>query len=141
MTGDRDNNGGRMDFDRRFVVWALGFAIVGLGLGIYMAASQNHGELVAHAHILLIGFVVSFVYGIIHRLWLEKPNRTIATIQFVLHQAAAVTISIGLFLLYGNFMPPAALDPVLGIAAVGVLLGMLLMLYMVIRSGTRTAPL
>jgi hypothetical protein len=129
-----------MGFDRRFIIWALGFATVGLVLGIYMAASQNHGELVAHAHILLIGFVVSFVYGIIHRLWLDKPSRTIATIQFVLHQAAAVTISIGLFLLYGNFMPQAVLDPILGIAAFGVLLGMLLMLYMVIRFGTRTVP-
>ncbi|GAC1692502.1 MAG: hypothetical protein PVS2B3_01290 [Steroidobacteraceae bacterium] len=120
-------------------MWALGYAVAGLALGIYMAASQNHGEMVTHAHILLIGFVVSFIYGIIHKLWLNKPGRGIANIQFALHQAAAVTLSSGLFLLYGNMLPESALGPVLGIAATGVLLGMLLMLYMVIRFGTGEA--
>jgi hypothetical protein len=129
-----------MNLDRRFLVWALSFAVLGLALGIYMAASQNHGELVAHAHILLIGFVLSLVYGIIHRLWLEKPNRALANIQFILHQAAAITISIGLFLLYGGFMPESKLGPILGTGAVGVLLAMLLMLYMVVKfaGGART---
>jgi hypothetical protein len=121
------------------LIWALGYAVVGLALEIYMAASQNHGELVAHAHILLIGFVISFIYGIIHKLWLDKPSRAIATIQFALHQAAAVTLSVGLFLVYGNILPALVLDPILGIAAIGVLLGMLLMLYMVIRFGTGDA--
>src|SRR5580704_10915698 len=128
-----------MSLDRRFLIWAVSYAAVGLALGIYMAASQNHGELVTHAHILLIGFVLSFIYGIIHKLWLDKPGRAIATIQFALHQAAAVTISVGLFLVYGNILPASVLDPILGIAAVGVLLGMLLMLYMVIRFGTGNA--
>ncbi|MBS0366029.1 MAG: TonB-dependent receptor [Proteobacteria bacterium] len=102
-----------MNLDKRYLIWALGFAAVGLALGIYMAASHNHAELVAHAHILLIGFVLSFVYGIIHRLWLEKPSRAVANIQFVLHQAAAITVSVGLFLLYGGFVPESKLDPVL----------------------------
>jgi hypothetical protein len=128
-----------MNLDRRFLVWALSYAAIGLVLGIYMAASQNHSELVTHAHILLIGFVLSLVYGIIHKLWLTKPSRAVANTQFVLHQAAALTISVGLFLLYGNFVPLATLDPILGTAAVGVLVGMLLMLYMVIRFGAERA--
>lgn len=126
-----------MNFDRRFLIWALGYAAVGISLGLYMAASQNHGELVAHAHILLIGFVLSLVYGIIHKLWLGKPNRAIANVQFVVHQAAAATVSVGLFLLYGGMAPEATLAPILGVGSVGVLLGMLLMLYMVMRSGAR----
>ena len=86
-----------MSLDKGFLVWALSFATAGLALGIYMAASNNHAELVTHAHILLIGFPLSLVYGIIHKLWLDKPNRTVANIQFVVHQAAAVTVSVGLF--------------------------------------------
>ena len=124
-----------MDFDAKYVVCALSFAAVGLSLGVFMGATHNHSELVAHAHILLIGFVVSFIYGIIHRLWLVQPNRTIATVQFLLHLAATITISVGLFLLYGNIVAAPALDPVLGIASVGVLLGMLIMIYMVIKFG------
>jgi hypothetical protein len=129
----------KMNFDKRYLIWALSYAVVGLTLGIYMAASHNHGELVTHAHILLIGFVFSFIYGIIHKLWLDRPSRAIANIQFVLHQAAAVALSLGLFLVYGNILPESVLDPFLGIAAVGVLLAMLLMLYMVIRFATGNA--
>lgn len=128
-----------MNLDKKYLVWALSFAVVGLALGIYMAASQDHRELVTHAHILLIGFVVSFIYGIIHKLWLDKPGRGIANTQFVLHQAAAVTLSLGLFLVYGGILPESVLGPFLGVAAIVVLLSMLLMLYMVIRFGTGKA--
>ena len=128
-----------MNFDRRFLMWALGYAAVGISLGLYMGASQNHGELVTHAHILLVGFLLSLVYGIIHRLWLEKPNRAIANTQFVVHQTAAVVLSVCLFLLYGGLAPEAALGPILGIASAVVLLGVLLMLYLVMRFGSGKA--
>jgi hypothetical protein len=123
-----------MGFDRQYLIWALGYAAVGICLGIYMAASQNHTEFVAHAHILLIGFVLSFAYGIIHKLWLSNPGKVIAAVQFTVHQAAAVTLSIGLFLLYGNIASAATLDPILGVASALVLLGALLMLYMVVTT-------
>ncbi len=126
-----------MDLDRRFLIWALNYAAVGLALGIYMAASNNHGELVTHAHILLIGFLLSFVYGLIHRLWLENPTRAVANVQFLLHQAAAITISVGLFLIFGGMVPEPKLGPFLAAASVCVLLAMVLMIYMVIRFGTR----
>jgi hypothetical protein len=129
-----------MDFDRKYLVWSLCFAALGMGLGIFMAASHNHSELATHAHILLVGFVVSFIYGMIHKLWLTNPNRALANLQFIIHQVAAVTISVGLFLVYGAFVPEDKLEPILASAAIGVLLAMLLMLYMVVRSGTAKAP-
>jgi hypothetical protein len=122
-----------MNLDKRYLVWSLCFAALGLALGIFMAATKNHSELVAHAHILLIGFVLSFIYGIIHKLWLVQPNRAVANFQFVLHQISAITISLGLFLLYGNLVDGSKVEPVLGVASFGVLLGMLLMIYMVIK--------
>lgn len=125
-----------MDFSRRYLVWALCYAALGMGLGIFMAASHDHRQLVTHAHVLLVGFVVSLVYAIIHRLWLSSPRRGLATIQFVLHQGAAVTLFAGLFLLYGGHTPEATLAPVLGIGSIGVLLALLLMLYMVLRPGS-----
>jgi uncharacterized membrane protein len=128
-----------MNFDTRYVVWSLGFGAVGMGLGVYMGASQNHSELVAHAHILLVGFVVSFIYGIIHRLWLVGPSRAVATFQFVLHQAGALTLMVGLFLLYGNFVAQQTLDPILGIGSAAVLVAMLTMIYMIVRYGHRKA--
>jgi hypothetical protein len=129
-----------MDMSRRYLVWALCYAAVGMSLGIYMAASHDHGQLVTHAHVLMVGFVLSLVYGIIHRLWLDTPRRAIAMTQFVLHQAAAVLLLGGLFLLYGGKASEATLAPLLGVGSVGVLLGMLLMLYMVLRPGTARSP-
>lgn len=128
-----------MGFDRRYLIWSLAYAAAGMSLGIFMAASGNHGELVAHAHILLIGFAVSFFYAIIHRLWLSRTGRTLAWTQFVLHQAATFVVSLGLLLLYGGVAPEATLGPFLGAGASGVLLGLLLMLVMVIRAGPQAA--
>jgi hypothetical protein len=123
-----------MNLDRRYLVWSLCYAVAGMTLGIFMAASQNHSELVTHAHVLLIGFVVSFLYGLIHKLWLRQPPRGLANFQFLLHQAAALTVSVGLFLMYGGYVSVASADPVLAMGSIGVLVAMLLMLYMVLKS-------
>jgi hypothetical protein len=128
-----------MSFDRKYLIWALGYAVAGMCVGMYMAATENHAEFVAHAHILLIGFAVSFFYGIIHKLWLAQPGKTVAWVQFILHQAATFGVSVGLLLLYGGVVPAATIGPYVGIAAAGVLAAMLLMMYMVIKSAPRTA--
>lgn len=124
-----------MSFDRKYLVWALDYAVAGMCVGLYMGGSGNHGEMPAHAHILLIGFAVSFFYGLIHKLWLPQPSRTLAQLQFVLHQTAAFLVSLGLLLIFGGFAPESTIGPFVGVASAGVLVGMLLMLYMVIRSG------
>ena len=126
--------GGFMSFDRKYLICALLFLVAGLSLGIYMAATDNHGELVAHAHILLIGFVVSFIYGIIHKLWLAQPNPLVARIQFVLHVAAALVLSVGLTLLYGNLVARTQVVPILTTGSLAVLIGAVLMLYMVLTT-------
>ena len=123
-----------MSFDRQYLIWALGYVATGMCLGIFMAASHNHAQHVTHAHILLVGFVLSLGYGIIHKLWLGHTNPVIARIQFIVHQAAAVMMFTGLFLLYGNVAPESQLDPILGIASITVVAGALLMLYMVFKT-------
>ncbi len=123
-----------MSFDRKYLLWALGYAALGMALGVYMGASENHGQLVTHAHILLVGFVVSLVYGVIHKLWLGSNTSWLAKPQFFAHQAGAALMISGLFLLYGGFVPPSQIGPVLGIASVIVLAGVLMMLFMVVKT-------
>jgi peptidoglycan/LPS O-acetylase OafA/YrhL len=120
--------------DRKFVVTGLGFGILGLLLGIYMAASHNHGQLVTHAHIMLVGFVVSFVYGVCHKLWLGNNESGLARIQFYLHVVGAIGLTIGLFLLYGGIVAPENIEPVLSISSIAVLIGMILMKVLFVRS-------
>lgn len=125
-----------MSFDRKYLVWALSYVAVGMGLGIYMAASHNHVQHVTHAHILLVGFVVSLIYAVIHKLWLGEKPPVLAKIQFIVHQAGAVTMVSGLFLLFGNFVPEAQLDPVLAVASIAVFTAALLMMLMLLKANT-----
>jgi hypothetical protein len=123
-----------MRFDRKYLLCALGYAIVGMCLGIFMAASHDHVHRVTHAHILLVGFVVSFIYGIIHKLWLDEGSTTLAKVQFITHQLGAALMSAGLFLLYGGLVLIERIEPVLAISSLIVLLGALLMIVMVVKS-------
>lgn len=123
-----------MEFDKKYIVWALAYAIAGMGLGIYMAASQEHGQHVTHAHLLLLGFVASVIYGVIHKLWLDVHRPAMAAAQLIAHQLGVLVMSTGLFLLYGGLVPAASLEPILAVASIAVLLGAVLMLRMVLSS-------
>ena len=126
-----------MKIDRKFLLCSLAYAVFGMGVGIYMAASKNHTELVAHAHILLVGFLVSFVYGLIHKLWISAEVRSLANVQFYLHQISALIMSTGLLLFYGGLFREA-LDPILAVSSLGVLAAALLMIYLVTRFPAET---
>lgn len=120
--------------DRKYVLTSFGYAILGLALGIYMAASKNHGQFVTHAHIMLVGFLLSFVYGLCHKLWLNNSSSMLSTIQFYLHQLGAVVLLVGLFLGYGNFIAKKTIDPVLAVASIAVFIGLILMKVLFIQS-------
>jgi len=124
---------------RRYIIVGLGFALLGLLLGIYMAASQNHVQMVTHAHILLVGFVLNFIYGTLYRVWQLPDDTTLAKVQFYAHQFGAVILSAGLFMLYGQIVAIEVLDPILAIGSVAVLAGMIIMKIIYIKS-TRPAP-
>jgi len=122
-----------MGFDRKYLVWALGYVVLGMGLGIFMAASHNHAQRGTHAHILLVGFVVPLIYAVVHKLWLgEKPPR-FAKLQFIMHQIGAATMFAGLFMLLGDIVPETQIAPVLATGSIVVFSAALLMIFMVYR--------
>ena len=84
--------------------------------------------------IMLVGFVVSFVYGVCHKLWLGNNESGLARIQFYLHVVGAIGLTIGLFLLYGGIVAPESIEPVLSISSIAVLIGMILMKVLFVRS-------
>ncbi|NVJ67375.1 MAG: TonB-dependent receptor [Gammaproteobacteria bacterium] len=120
--------------DRKYLVTALGYAILGMILGIYMASTKNHIQHVTHAHILLIGFVVSFVYSVCYKLWITDSNTKLVNIQYWLHQIGTLIIIIGLYLMYGNHVAGNVIGPILGIGSISVLVAMVLMKVLVIKS-------
>ena len=120
--------------DKKFILTGLGYAIIGLALGIFMAASKDHGHLVTHAHIMLVGFVVSFIYGLCHKLWLNNATTMLAKSQYYIHQVGTVGIVIGLFLYYGKHVSLETIDPFLALSSIAVLIGMILMKILFIKS-------
>ena len=122
-----------MGYDRKYLVWALAYVVTGMGMGIYMAASHNHAQHVTHAHILLVGFVASFIYAVIHKLWLGEKTSLLAKVQLVIHQAGALTMFSGLFLLYGGLVPEEQIEPILAPSTIVVFIAALLMIVMVLK--------
>ena len=122
-----------MAFDRKFLLCGFAYAVLGMALGVYMGASKNHTLFIAHAHILLVVFVVSFIYALVHKLWLAGAGGRLVGVQFYLHQLATLGMTAGLVLLYGGMVAEASIGPVLGIASVGVLLAVVLMGWMILR--------
>jgi peptidoglycan/LPS O-acetylase OafA/YrhL len=120
--------------DRKFVAAAFGYAIAGLLLGIYMAASHKHGQLVTHAHIMLVGFVVSFIYGVCHKLWLNNNDSVLGKTQFYLHHGGTLVLIAGLFLVYGGHADPVAVEPFLIVSSLAVVVAMIIMKVLFIKS-------
>ena len=124
--------------DCKFVTISLSYAVLGMALGIFMAASHDHGQHVTHAHILLVGFVVSFIYGLCHKLWLNNTTSKLAVAQFYIHQVGVAVLVTGLFLLYGEFVSLETIDPVLALASIAVFVGVILMNVLFYQSSKNT---
>ncbi|MFT5113606.1 MAG: phosphoglycerol transferase MdoB-like AlkP superfamily enzyme [Parasphingorhabdus sp.] len=120
--------------DRKFLMIGFGYAILGMCLGIFMAASQNHTQHVTHAHIMLLGFVVSFMYAVCHRLWLGNTTSGLARTQLFLHLVGSLVIAAGLFLLYGGIVAIEILDPILAIGSIVSLIALVLMKVLLIKA-------
>ena len=120
--------------DRKFVVAGLGWGILGLALGIFMGITHNHGQMPTHAHIMLAAFVLSFIYGTIHNLWLTNGDSGMAKIQFWLHQVGVAVLVACLFLVYGGHASPVTLEPFLAASSIVVFVALILMKVLFIRS-------
>lgn len=125
--------------DRKFAITGLIYASLGMILGVYMAATHNHVQHVTHAHIMLLGFVVTFVYAVCHKLWLHDLYPKLARVQFYCHQFGSLLLLSGLYLLYGAIVPPEKLEPLLSVGSLASLLALLIMVFLLIRASALKA--
>lgn len=114
--------------EKKYVLSAFIYALIGMAMGIYMAATKNHSQMVTHTHIMLLGFVTSFIYAVCLKLWINNTSSRLSVIQFCLHQIGTVCMSLGLFLLYGQQVPIEQLEIVLSLSSMAVLLAVVLIL-------------
>jgi len=110
------------DYARWFMVAGSGYLLVGIGLGIYMGGSGNHGLAPLHAHINLVGFALMTVFGLVMRLVPAMAANRLGQAQFWLFQIAAPVFMVVLYLLLTERADPATIGPVIVIAETAIFL-------------------
>jgi hypothetical protein len=87
---------------------------------------------------MLIGFGVTFIYGVCHKLWLNNSTSKLAVAQFYIHQVGTFILLVGLSLYYGKFVALETIDPVLAVASIIVFVSLVLIKIRFIKSTKTT---
>ena len=116
---------------------AVLFVIVGMAMGIGMAASQNHAIMPAHAHLNLLGWVSLFLFGIYYERRPALDRSRLALVQVAIWSVGTVVLTIAVAALHLGY---TAADPVAALASLIVLAGMVLFAYCVFRPSIDNAP-
>ena len=115
---------------QRYFKVATVFLVWGLVVGLHMSITKNHGAHAAHAHINLIGWVTSALFGMYYALHPRKASLNIAAVQFAVYVGGCVLLLPTLYLLVtGN----ASVEPVVAAGSLAVFLGVLLFAFVVFR--------
>lgn len=84
-----------MSMSNAFLRLGVVFALIGVGLGYWMGASQQFTASPVHAHINLLGWVSMFLYGLFYRAfpaaavgWLAKAHLGLSVIGLLIFMPA-----------------------------------------------------
>ena len=107
---------------------AVLFLLAGIGIGLHMSISGTHNVIGAHAHINLLGWVTSALFGGYFALNPGKARGRLPLIQFTIYVLGVVVMGVSLYLLLsGN----AAAEPLVAISSLVTLLGVLIFAWIV----------
>ena len=114
-----------MNVSRNFMLLGSAFLIIGIVIGMYMGGSGDHSLALSHAHINLLGFVLSVVFALTYKAYPAMAEGRLASIHFWLHLVGAVMVNLLLFLMLSKVITEAAMVPLAPISEFLVLLGVL----------------
>jgi len=116
---------------RNFFTLALIYVVVGMMLGLSMAMSQDHGQLPTHAHIMVLGWLMSAVFAFFYHLVPAARTSRLAVIHFWLAAISSVGMVVGLFLLYGG---NPSIEPLLAVSSLAYFAATLLFAFIALRA-------
>ncbi|MDG1416567.1 MAG: hypothetical protein P8P99_02065 [Maricaulis sp.] len=122
-----------MKIERIHLLVGLVWLLAGMALGEHMGRTGDHGQLPTHAHIMLVGGVLSIIWAVLYRVF-KLAGGLLGYIQLGLHQIGTLVMVTARYLLYGEQGDPERLGPILGISAMLVILSVVLMLYKAIKA-------
>jgi cbb3-type cytochrome oxidase subunit 1 len=107
----------------RFLKIAVVYLVLGAILGLAMGIKQNFALVPVHAHLLLLGWASLALAGVVYHLYPAASETRLARLHFWLHNVGLPVFMVGLgFVLTGA----EAIVPVVVVAAITVLLGLVL---------------
>jgi len=115
-----------MNVSRNFLLLGSAFLIVGLVIGMYMGGSGDHKLAASHAHINLLGFVLSVLFALTYKAYPAMIDGQLARYHFWLHLAGALIVNALLFLLLAGVISEAAMVPLAPISELLILVGVVL---------------
>ncbi|QND55070.1 hypothetical protein HB779_24745 (plasmid) [Phyllobacterium sp. 628] len=99
------------------------FFLLGIAMGLHMGISGNHSPYPAHAHLNLLGWVSSAIFGAYYALNPVKAGSRLAMAHFAVYTIGVIVMIPALYLLYlGN----TAMDALVGVGSFIILGGVLL---------------
>ena len=122
-----------MNITRNFMILGTVFLIIGLFIGMYMGGSGDHSLAASHAHINLIGFVLSVLFALSYRAFPAMAEGLVPKVHFWAHAVGAVVLNVLLFLLLSGSITDAAMVPLAPISEILVTIGVLAFGYQVLR--------
>ncbi|MFD0667477.1 hypothetical protein ACT80S_07140 [Ramlibacter sp. MAHUQ-53] len=96
------------------------YLLVGVGLGLHMAASHDHSMHPVHAHLNLLGWVTMALFGLYYRLVPEAGRSVLAKVHFWVYVPAHFVMMVMLWTL---FTGRPQVEPLLAGASIVVALG------------------
>ena len=114
---------------------AVVLAVAGMVWGLVMAISGDHSTMPAHAHLILLGWVSLFLFGIFYHLHPSIDRSRTALIQVWIWIAGTLCVTLGVALIHSGH---AIGDPFAAAGSMTVLTDMLLFGWLVIRREQRS---
>jgi hypothetical protein len=115
------------NIEKHFVRWGALLIVIGMLVGLYMAATQNFKIGSVHAHLVLFGGAVLIIYGLVYRAGLAK-NDVLAKVHLWISVIGAIVFPAAEYLAITANQHLAA-----GVGSLLLLLSGLLFLFNVCR--------
>lgn len=113
-----------------YILLGLVWLVLGMVFGIWLGVAQKFDYANSHAHMNLVGFTISALFGLIHRQYPRLGESRLAGAQFGIYQLGAVLLVAGKAMTDGG-----GSDGLVKIGSLVVLAGTVLFLWMFATRG------
>lgn len=122
---------------RNFFTIAIVYSLAGMLLGLSMAMAHDHSQMPTHAHIMVLGWLMSAIFAVFYHLVPAAGESRLAHIHFWLAAVSSAGMFMGLFGLYGG---NRSIEPLLAVSSLAYFAATFLFAFIALRALWRNVP-